>query len=69
VAPTQASTIGEHLKACRLTLHLFQTDAAKQIGVEKTTIQNWERGIKLPPDFDAAAAVSEELQKKHGIQG
>ncbi len=25
--------------------------------------------VKLPPDFDERAAVTEELQKKHGVQG
>jgi hypothetical protein len=25
--------------------------------------------VKLPPDFDARAALTEELQKKHGIRG
>jgi hypothetical protein len=25
--------------------------------------------VKLPPDFDARAALTEELEKKHGVQG
>jgi hypothetical protein len=26
-------------------------------------------GVKLPPDFEESAALTEELQKKHGAQG
>jgi hypothetical protein len=25
--------------------------------------------VKLPPDFDGRGALTEELQKKHGVQG
>ena len=46
--PSELRSIGQHLKARRLALHLFQTAVAKQIEVEKTSIQNWERGISKP---------------------
>lgn len=48
VVPRQPQTIGEHLKAHRLALHLFQSVAAKQLGVDKASVQNWERGIFQP---------------------
>jgi hypothetical protein len=36
----------------------------------KTPVTDSLRGaVKLPPDFDERAAVTEELQKKHGGQG
>ena len=36
----------------------------------RTPITEALRGaVKLPPDFDARAALAEELQKKHGVQG
>jgi hypothetical protein len=36
----------------------------------KTPLTNALRGaVKLPPDFDARTALTEELQKKHGVQG
>lgn len=36
----------------------------------KTPVTDALRGaVKLPPDFDQRAAVTEELQKKHGVQG
>jgi hypothetical protein len=34
----------------------------------KTPVTDALRGtVKLPPDFDERAAVTEELQKKHGV--
>ena len=36
----------------------------------KTPVTDALRGaVKLPADFDERTAVTEELQKKHGIQG
>ena len=36
----------------------------------RTAITDSLRGaVKLPPDFDGRAALTEELQKKHGVQG
>jgi predicted transcriptional regulator len=37
---------------------------------DKTPVTDALRGaVKLPPDFDERAALTEELQRKHGIQG
>jgi predicted transcriptional regulator len=36
----------------------------------RTPVTDALRGaVTLPPDFDAQAALTEELQKKHGVQG
>jgi DNA-binding XRE family transcriptional regulator len=47
-ASTDPKTVGEHLKARRLAVHRFQSDVAKELGAEKTSLQNWERGIYEP---------------------
>jgi hypothetical protein len=36
----------------------------------KTPVTDTLRGaVKLPPDFEERSALTEELQKKHGVQG
>jgi hypothetical protein len=36
----------------------------------RTPVTDELRGaVKLPSDFDERAAITEELQKKHGVQG
>ncbi|MBM3832860.1 MAG: hypothetical protein FJ403_06220 [Verrucomicrobia bacterium] len=36
----------------------------------KTPVTDALRGaVKVPPDFDERAAITEELQKKHRVQG
>jgi hypothetical protein len=36
----------------------------------KTLVTDALRGVvRLPPDFDGRAALTEELRKKHGVQG
>lgn len=36
----------------------------------RTPVTDALRGaVKLPPDFDEHAALTEELQKQHGVQG
>jgi transcriptional regulator with XRE-family HTH domain len=35
-------TLGDHIRKCRLDLGLFQKQVAEQIGVDTTTIWNWE---------------------------
>ena len=36
----------------------------------KTPVTDALRGaVKLPPDFDERATLTEDLQKKHGVQG
>jgi transcriptional regulator with XRE-family HTH domain len=46
--PTMPKTIGDHLKAKRLELHLFQSDLARLMGVHMGSIQNWERNVGTP---------------------
>jgi hypothetical protein len=49
----------------RVMARNWQTSRAGQ-----TPVTDALRGaVKLPPDFDAPAALTEELQKKHGRQG
>jgi len=37
---------------------------------DKTPVTDALRGaVRLPPDFDERAALTEELEKKHGVQG
>ena len=46
--PNELCTIGDHIKARRIQLHLFQSDVAKQIGVHFASVQNWERKLGKP---------------------
>jgi transcriptional regulator with XRE-family HTH domain len=54
--PAQPQTVGDHIRKRRLALKLFQKDVAKQIGVNKTTIFNWEANISQP-DYRYLPAV------------
>jgi DNA-binding XRE family transcriptional regulator len=47
-ASTDPNTLGEHLKRVRIERHLFQTDVAKLLAVDRVSIQNWERGLTVP---------------------
>jgi transcriptional regulator with XRE-family HTH domain len=40
--------LGDHLLKKRLDLRLFQKDVAQKLGVDKTSIHNWERGHTTP---------------------
>ena len=53
-------TIGDHIRARRLDLSLFQKDVAKRIGVTTDTITNWEKG-RSSPDLRAIPNVLEFL--------
>ena len=46
--PQQLNTLGDHIRSRRLDLDLFQTDVAEQIGVDTTTICNWESNASAP---------------------
>jgi DNA-binding XRE family transcriptional regulator len=46
--PQTPVTIGEHLKKRRLDLKLFQKNVARIIGVDETSIWNWENGQSRP---------------------
>jgi DNA-binding transcriptional regulator YiaG len=42
-------TIGQHIKARRLTLKLYQRDVAQLLGICPETILHWEKGQTCPP--------------------
>lgn len=47
----------QYLKRKRVRLNLTQTEAAKQLGVTESTVQNWENG-RSRPDFSNFKAIS-----------
>jgi DNA-binding XRE family transcriptional regulator len=46
--PTQPKTLGEHIRKHRIERHFLQAQLAKILGVNRISIQNWERGIYKP---------------------
>ncbi len=46
--PRELRTIGDHLRKRRLDLSLRQRDVAARIGVDTTTVTNWELGHSKP---------------------
>jgi len=46
--PVELKTIGDHIRKRRLDLGLYQKDVAKIIGVDTTTVENWERTGRKP---------------------
>jgi DNA-binding XRE family transcriptional regulator len=46
--PTELRTIGDHVRKRRLDLGLLQRETAARIGVDKTTVYNWEAGRATP---------------------
>ncbi|RKL61433.1 XRE family transcriptional regulator [Thermoanaerobacteraceae bacterium SP2] len=40
--------LGDNLKQLRQKIGLRQEDVAKMVGVERSTLANWERGAKQP---------------------
>jgi DNA-binding transcriptional regulator YiaG len=46
--PKKLETLGDHIRKRRLDLGLFQKEVAQQIGVDTTTIYNWERNANSP---------------------
>jgi transcriptional regulator with XRE-family HTH domain len=46
--PTELRTIGDHVRKRRLDLGQLQRDVALRIGVDKTTVFNWESGTASP---------------------
>ena len=46
--PEKLETLGDHLRRRRLTLKLIQRQVAEQIGVDKTSIHNWETNFSKP---------------------
>lgn len=47
--PNGPETIGEHLKARRLALGLYQRQAAERLGVTLETVLHWEKNRTEPP--------------------
>lgn len=41
-------TLGDHIKKKRLDLGLWQKQVAEQIGVDETTLYNWEKQRTVP---------------------
>ncbi|MGC9998475.1 MAG: recombinase family protein [Bryobacteraceae bacterium] len=46
--PTQPQTVGDHIRLRRLGLKMLQRDVAAQIGVDTTSIVNWEANAVVP---------------------
>jgi transcriptional regulator with XRE-family HTH domain len=49
VTDFEPQTLGEHIKKRRLTLKLYQREAAGRLGVDPFTVLNWEKGKTEPP--------------------
>lgn len=49
---------GETLKHLRHRMGLRQSDVARMLGVERSTVANWERGVKQP-SLDTLIKLSE----------
>ena len=46
--PTVPQTVGDHLRKRRLGLKMLQKDVAEQLGVDKTSVFNWEANTAVP---------------------
>jgi DNA-binding XRE family transcriptional regulator len=46
--PKLLNTLGDHIRNRRLDLGLFQSKVAEQIGVDTTSIHNWEGNKSAP---------------------
>src|ERR1019366_8732073 len=46
--PEELNTLGDHLLRRRLVLKLLQREVAEQVGVDKTSIANWEANRSKP---------------------
>ena len=46
--PREINTLGDHIRNRRLDLKLFQKQVADRIGVDETTITNWEGNASVP---------------------
>jgi transcriptional regulator with XRE-family HTH domain len=54
--PTQPQTVGDHIRRRRLGLKMLQRDAVEQIGVDTTSVFNWEANTSQP-DFRYMPAI------------
>ena len=46
--PLEPKTVGDHMRKRRLGLKMLQKDVAAQIGVDTTSIHNWETNVSQP---------------------
>ena len=46
--PTEPRTVGDHIRKRRLGLKQLQKDVAEQLGVDKTSVFNWEANASSP---------------------
>ena len=46
--PVQPQTVGDHIRKRRLGLKMLQRDVAEQLGVDKTSVFNWEANTSTP---------------------
>lgn len=58
--PVNPETVGDHIRLRRLKLKLLQKQLAERLGVEETTIHNWE-GNHRRPGFECMPAIIEFL--------
>jgi len=82
--PKKLKTLGDHLRKKRLDLKLLQKEVAKRIGVNETTIWNWENNCSSPslsyipkiikflgyvPDCIKAKTFGEKIVISHQLHG
>ncbi len=46
--PKPLETLGDHLRKKRLDLKLLQREVALKLGVQETSVHNWERNLTKP---------------------
>jgi transcriptional regulator with XRE-family HTH domain len=46
--PTELNTVGDHIRRKRLGLKMLQRKVAEQLGVDKTSVFNWEANASSP---------------------
>ncbi len=49
--PETLSTLGDHLRRARISRGIWQTEAAKELGVSHATLHNWETGKRAPQKY------------------
>jgi site-specific DNA recombinase len=56
--PLEPKTIGDHVRKKRLGLKLLQRDVAEQLGVNVTSVRNWESNLSQPTYRNMPAVVT-----------
>lgn len=46
--PTEINTVGDHIRRRRLGLKMLQREVAEKLGVDKTSVFNWEANASSP---------------------